>query len=106
MNDKSTIVEQSVAQGGAYEIIRKRLEEQGSQLDSLIKQLNQDRQEEFGTTEMKVLGRTRIRTEHNCQASNLVIVGGHVLFGYNIFLGLQKQTQLSDVLSLFKLEQI
>ena len=106
MNDKSTIVEQSVAEGGAYEIIRKRLEEQGSQLDSLIKQLNQDRQEEFGTTEMKVLGRTRIRTEHNCQASNLVIVGGHVLFGYNIFLGLQKQTQLSDVLSLFKLEQI
>ncbi|MCP5077532.1 MAG: AAA family ATPase [Psychromonas sp.] len=106
MTDKSTIVEQAVAQGGAYEIIRKRLEEQGNQLDQLTQNLNQDRQDEFGTTEMKVLGRARIRTEHNCQATDLVTVGEHVLFGYNVFLGLQKQTQLSDVLALFKLEKI
>lgn len=106
MTDKSTIVEQAVAEGGAYEIIRKRLEDQGNQLDSLTQQLNLDRQKEFGTTEMKVLGRTRIRTEHNCQAADLVIVGDYVLFGYNVFLGLKKQTQLSDVLSLFKLEQV
>lgn len=106
MTDKSSIVEQAVAQGGAYEIIRKRLEVQGSQLDSLTQKLNLDRQQEFGTTEMKVLGRTRIRTEHNCQASDLVIVGEHVLFGYNVFLGLKKETQLSDVLSLFKLQKV
>jgi MoxR-like ATPase len=106
VTDKSSIVEQAVAQGGAYEIIRKRLEEQGSILDSLTQKLNQDRQQEFGTTEMKVLGRTRIRTEHNCQASDLVIVGDHILFGYNVYLGLKKETQLSDVLSLFKLEKV
>jgi len=106
VTDKSTIVEQAVAQGGAYEIIRKRLEDQGSQLDNLTQQLNLDRQAEFGTTEMKVLGRTRIRTENKCQATDLVIVGDLVLFGYNIFLGLKKQTLLSDVLALFKLEQI
>nr|WP_256435630.1 DNA repair ATPase [Aliikangiella sp. G2MR2-5] len=67
--------------------------------------INSERQAEFGTTEMKVLGRMRLRTENNCQAKDLVIVGEHVLFGYNVFIGLRKETKVDDVFSLYKLEE-
>ncbi len=105
MSESSNKVEQAVSEGGAYDIIRQRLEEQGRKLDTHIAEINQARQNEFGSTEMKVLGRMRLRTENNCQAKDLVIVGNQVLFGYNVFIGLKKETQISDVLSLYSLSE-
>jgi MoxR-like ATPase len=102
---KTESVEQAVAEGGAYEVIRQRLTEQGRTFEKLIGELNTARQEEFGTTEMKVLSRMRLRTENNCQAQDLVIVGEYVLFGYNVFLGLKKETKIEDVLSLYQLKK-
>jgi len=105
VTEQNSIVENAVAEGGAYDVIRQRLSEQGRKIDSLINEINQARQQEFGTTEMKVLGRMRLRTENNCQAKDLVIVGDKVLFGYNVFIGLKKETKIEDVLSLYKLTE-
>ncbi|TQV89290.1 DNA repair ATPase [Aliikangiella coralliicola] len=101
----NSIVEQAVAEGGAYDIIRQRLTDQGRSFDKLISDINQARQEEFGSTEMSVLGRMRLRTENNCQAKDLVIVGDYVLFGYNVYIGLRKETRIEDVLSLYQLSE-
>lgn len=108
MTDKKQnvdLVEQAVAEGGAYEVIRQRLTEQGRNLKQLATDINSARQEEFGSTDVNVLGRLRLRTENNCQAKDLVIVGEYVLFGYNVFIGLKKETRVEDVLSLYKLTE-
>lgn len=101
----TNVVEQAVAEGGAYEVIRSRLTEQGRSLTELTGKINSARQKEFGSTDMKVLSRLRLRTENNCQAQDLVIVGDYVLFGYNVFIGLKKETRIEDVLSLYKLTE-
>ncbi len=103
--EHTTISEQAVAEGGAYEVIRQRLSEQQHSLDSLVSDINNARQQEFGSTEMKVLGRMRLRTENNCQAKDLVVVGEYVLFGYNVHIGLRKETRIEDVLALFTLDE-
>ena len=58
---ETTVVDSAVAEGGAYEVIRKRLVEAGSALEAKTHKLNTARQEEFGSTKMEVLGRTRVR---------------------------------------------
>lgn len=99
------IVDNAVAEGGAYEIIRKRLVEQGSSLYSKASQLNQSRLDEFGSSDMSVAGRVRVRTENNCIARDVVQVGEHLLFGYNVFIGLKKETKVEDVFALFDIQQ-
>ncbi|MDQ6975307.1 MAG: DNA repair ATPase [Mariprofundaceae bacterium] len=99
----TTVAEQAVAEGGAYEVIRQRLSKQQHSLETFISNINKQRQQEFGSTEMKVLGRMRLRTENNCQAKDLVLVGDYVLFGYNVHIGLRRETRIEDVLSLYTL---
>lgn len=94
---------QAVASGNAYDVIKKRLTEQGKRLDDLTQALNEQRLAEFGGSQMQVIARTRIRTEHNCVARDMVQVGEYLLFGYNVFMGLKKETHVSDVLSLYRL---
>ena len=103
--ENSSISEQAVAEGGAYEVIRQRLSEQQHLLMQLVSEVNNERQTEFGSTEMTVLGRMRLRTDNNCQAKDLVIVGDYILFGYNVYIGLRKETRIEDVLALFSLVQ-
>ena len=98
-------VDDAVAQGGAYEVIRKRLTAQGQTLQQSTLELNEARLKEFGSSDMSVLSRVRVRTENNCVARDIVQVGGHLLFGYNVFIGLKKETKVSDVFALFDLEQ-
>lgn len=100
------VVDSAVAEGGAYEIIKKRLDEQGKKLETQIQELNQARLKEFGTSEMSVIGRVRVRTENNCIARDIVQVGEHLLFGYNVFIGLKKETKIEDVFALFKLSEV
>ncbi len=99
----STIVDTAVAEGGAYEIIRRRLVEQGEQLQERTAALNVARAEEFGSTDMEVLARTRVRTENNCRGRAIVQVGELLLFGYNVFIGLKKTTRIEDVFALYRL---
>lgn len=103
-NDNSQI-DDAVAEGGAYEVIRKRLQEQGRKLELQSAELNKARLEEFGSTDMSVVGRVRVRTENNCVARDIVHVGKSLLFGYNVFIGMKKETRIEDVFSLFQLQQ-
>ncbi|WP_442965350.1 DNA repair ATPase [Pseudomonas sp. CGJS7] len=98
-------VDQAVAQGGAYEVLSKRLSEQGQRLRGLADGLNKQRLSEFGSSQMEVIGRFRLRTENNCVARDIVQVGEHLVFGYNVFMGLKKETTVADVFCLYKLVQ-
>ncbi|MCK5356454.1 MAG: DNA repair ATPase, partial [Methyloprofundus sp.] len=99
----NNIVDQAVAEGGAYEVIRKRLLEQGKKLKQQTQALNTARLAEFGSSEMAVAARVRVRTENNCVARDIVQVGDLLLFGYNVYIGLKKETRIEDVFSLFRL---
>lgn len=96
-------VDRAVAEGGAYEVLRKRLTEQGRLLRERADALNAQRLQEFGTSRMEVVGRLRIRTEHNCVARDIVQVGDCLLFGYNVFIGLKKEIRIEDVFLLYRL---
>ncbi|GAA6153636.1 DNA repair ATPase [Pseudoteredinibacter isoporae] len=99
------LVDNAVAEGGAYEIIKKRLLDQGKQLDAKIQKLNQSRLNEFGSSDMSVAARVRVRTENNCIARDIVQIGDHLLFAYNVFLGLKKETKVEDVFALFDIKE-
>ncbi|MCK7595549.1 DNA repair ATPase [Pseudomarimonas salicorniae] len=103
MSETPTTVDQAVAEGGAYEVLRRRLEKQGEKLQGLAEGLNAQRLEEFGSSRLEVIGRLRVRTEHNCVARDIAQVGELLLFGYNVFLGLKKETRVEDVFSLYRL---
>lgn len=98
-------LDQAVAEGGAYEVIRSRLEQHATELKQKVEQLNQSRIDEFGQAKLEVIGRVRVRTENNCVARDIVPVGDNLLFGYNVFIGLKKETQINDVFSLYQLSQ-
>ncbi len=102
-NPEQDILDKAVAEGGAYEVLQKRLLEQGQRLRQITNDLNQRRLQEFGGSQMDVIGRVRIRTEHNCVARDIVRVDDCLLFGYNVFIGLKKETTVEDVFSLYRL---
>lgn len=104
-NQAQDVLDKAVAEGGAYEVLHKRLLDQGLRLRQSTEALNQQRLEEFGSSKMDVVGRVRIRTENNCTARDIVQVGENLLFGYNVFLGLKKETRVEDVFSLYRLSE-
>ncbi|MBD2780655.1 DNA repair ATPase [Xenorhabdus szentirmaii] len=104
-NREQELLDNAVAEGGAYDILRNRLSEQGQQLHEKVSLLNTRRLEESGKNQTDVIGRIRIRTENNCVARDIVRVGNWLLFGYNVFLGLKKETRVEDVFSLYKLKK-
>ena len=102
-SDTESLVGRAVAEGGAYEVIRKRLQEQSKNLEASARQLNSQRLDEFGSSDMSVVARVRVRTENNCIARDIVQVGEYLLFGYNVFIGLKKETHINDVFALFSI---
>ena len=97
-------VEQAVADGGAYELIAKRLTDQAKALNQQIEHLNNQRIDEFGQADLKIMGRVRVRTENNCVPRDIIRVGEHILFAYNVHLGLKSEIQVHDVFNLYKLD--
>jgi len=104
-NQTTDAVDRAVTEGGSYDIIRQRLTDQGNAFDQKVAALNQSREDAFGSTELSVLGRTRVRTENNCQGRDIVQVGPYLVFGYNVFIGLKKTTRVEDVFSMYTLEK-
>lgn len=98
------IVDRAVAEGGAYEVLKRRLAEQGARLREVVDVLNARRLEEFGDSRTEVIGRFRIRTENNCLGRDIVQIGDDLLlFGYNVYIGLKRQTRVEDVFGLYRL---
>lgn len=104
-NQQQTILDKAVAEGGAYEILRKRLTSLGQELNQKAETLNQKRLSEFGKSDMSIISRIRIRTENNCIARDIVRFGDWLLFGYNVFMGLKKEIKIEDVFSLYQLNE-
>ncbi|ARU06608.1 DNA repair protein [Comamonas serinivorans] len=77
---------------------------QGDQLLAKTQQLNAARIEQFGQREQHLLTRLRARTEHNCVPRDLVYLkGNRLLFGYNVFMGLRRETSVDDVFAVYEL---
>lgn len=90
---------------GTYEVLRERLLAQARLLRERANQLNTQRLETFGGMEMAVVGAMRVRTANNCVPRDIVEVGPLLLFGYNVFIGLKTETDVSDVFSLHRFDQ-
>ncbi len=89
-------------EGGAYEVIRARLDQHARALREGLDKLNAERLAVFGGVETALLGTERVSTEHNCIARDLVTIGKHrFLFGYNIQFGLKQTTDIGDVFSAY-----
>ena len=105
MAEQNTTINKAVADGGSYEIIRRRLEDQNKKLEAGILALNEKREGEFGKTLLDVIDRVRVRTENNCVPRDMVRINGQLLFGYNVYIGLKKETKISDVFALYSLHE-
>ncbi len=102
--DAADDLNEAVAQGGSYELIRGRLMGHVDALESGINEINAERQTLFGQTAMEVVSRVRVRTENNCVPRDIVRVGDRILFGYNVFIGLKRETQVADVFAAYRME--
>jgi ATPase involved in DNA repair/ATPase family associated with various cellular activities (AAA) len=92
-----------------YEVLRQRLGDQAKELARRAESLNIRRLEVFGSTELRLVGNERIRTENNCVPRDIVSIpdtdggaSGLMLFGYNVFIGLKPETTVDDVFSLHR----
>ena len=93
---------QPALEGGAYEIIRARLDKHGAELRERLGKLNVDRQAVFGAIEPQLLATERISTKNNCTARDMVAIGAdRFVFGYNVQLGLKSTTEIADVFSVY-----
>ncbi|TWO70849.1 AAA family ATPase [Caenimonas sedimenti] len=95
--------ESLVAESGSYDVLKQRLAAQGETLRGKAQALNEARLAAFGRSEQSLLLRTRARTENNCVARDIVRIGDLLLFGYNVFIGLRKETAIGDVFGLYRL---
>ncbi|NNH71436.1 AAA domain-containing protein [Nocardia uniformis] len=83
---------------GTYEVLRARLAEHAAELSRRAGLLNQRRIEEFGGSDLTLLGTERIRTENNCVPRDVVALpDGRMVFGYNVFVGMRPETAIADV---------
>ncbi|HYG78318.1 MAG TPA: DNA repair ATPase [Planctomycetota bacterium] len=89
------------AEGGAYEVLRARMAEQCARLREGAGKLNAKRKDVFGGMETTLAGSTRISTEHNCVPRDIRHIGRKLVIGYDVFLGLKKETEVSDVLAVY-----
>ena len=101
--DGDTATERMVADSGSYELLKKRLATQGDALLAAAQSLNTARLTEFGQTEQALILRTRARTDNNCVARDIVRIGDLLMFGFNVFIGLRKETAVGDVFALYRL---
>ncbi|MDT8391327.1 MAG: DNA repair ATPase [Lentisphaeria bacterium] len=102
-NTAGTAVEEKL-EGGAYEVLRKRIEALDGKLCAALASLNGRRKDIFGSHESKLIGTQRVTTDNNCVPRDIVAVDGHMLFGYNVFIGLKTETVVEDVLCLMKFD--
>ena len=91
-------------EAGTYDVIRTRLQQQSSQLQERLAQLDKERQIVFGGQEKQLLSNNRIHTKNNCIARDLAAVGAHCILGYNVHIGLRQEIQLQDVFGIYQFD--
>ena len=91
-------------EGGAYEILLRRLRGHGEVLRERVTQLDAARRDVFGSVEPRLTGTERVLTSNNCVPRDMVAVGKWMLFGYNVQLGLRKEMTPADVFAVYAFE--
>ncbi len=91
--------------GGTYDIIQNRLQNQKEELQKRLNSLNEDRKTVFGSLETKLIANDRINTENNCIARDIVSLGDLCIFGYNVHFGLRTDINLKDVFSIYRFSE-
>nr|WP_318847730.1 DNA repair ATPase [Chryseobacterium sp. JV558] len=86
---------------GTYEIIQSRLNEQKNDLIQRLQQLNENRKNIFGGIDFSLIANERISTDHSCIAKDIYSLGNQLIFGSNAHLGLQTEINISDVFSIY-----
>ncbi|MCQ4166033.1 DNA repair ATPase [Tahibacter harae] len=94
-----------MSDSATFELLRKRLVAAAETLHGKAEALNARRVEAFGRVESRLAARLAARTENNCVARDIVRVGEVLLFGYNVFIGLKKETAVGDVFCLYRLDE-
>ncbi|RYD32774.1 MAG: hypothetical protein EOP85_21385, partial [Verrucomicrobiaceae bacterium] len=80
-------------EGGAYEVIRARLDQHAALLRERVEALNADRHDVFGAIPTELLTTGHVATDHACVPRDIVSLGkGLYLLGYNIQFGLKQTT--------------
>lgn len=95
---------QSQLAGGTYEILRNRLRDSSSDLRQRLARLNDDRNDVFGNIETKLIATERVSTQNNCVPRDIVSIGDHFVFGYNVQFGLKTEIELPDVFSIYRMQ--
>ena len=88
----------------AGDLVRKR--EQTAELAAKAESLNEKRKKVFGGSELALIANERVRTEHNCIARDVISVAGHLLFGFQVFMGLKTETSVGDVFAFYKFNKL
>jgi uncharacterized membrane-anchored protein YhcB (DUF1043 family) len=92
------------ASGGAYEVLRARLTEHCAALRERVEKLNSARRDVFGGHDTKLVASARIATENSCIPRDIVHLGRKLIFGYEVFIGLRKETSVNDVFSVYEFD--
>ena len=103
--DDTNNIDAAIAEGGSYDLLKRRLMQHGEALVGKVQALNEARIGAFGKSDLRLKARLRARTENNCVARDIVRVGDTLLFGYNVFIGLRKDIQVADVFGLYRLNE-
>lgn len=69
--------QQDQLEGGAYEIIRARMEKHGAELRRRLGLLNAERQDVFGAIEAQLVATDRVTTQNNCTPRDMVAIGAN-----------------------------
>ncbi|MCX2790631.1 DNA repair ATPase [Vibrio sp. Sgm 5] len=101
----SDMTQKAVSDAGAYDVLKTRLLQQGSQLKSLSQSFNQQRQETFGDQDFKLIGKVNVQTDAKCIPIDMAQVNQHLLFGYHVQVGMKATPSLDDVFGLYQLHE-
>ncbi|CAH1542029.1 ATPase [Vibrio jasicida] len=101
----SDMTQKAVSDAGAYDVLKTRLLQQGSQLKSLSQSFNQQRQETFGGQDFKLIGKVNVQTDAKCIPIDMAQVNQHLLFGYHVQVGMKATPSLDDVFGLYQLHE-
>ncbi|MBR90871.1 MAG: AAA family ATPase, partial [Verrucomicrobiales bacterium] len=92
-------------EGGAYDLIKQRLSDQGGQLRAKLGALDERRALVFGSRKLELKKMDRVSTQLSCEPRDMIQLGNNrFLFGFNVHLGL-KQGQLADVFAIYNYDE-
>jgi hypothetical protein len=105
-DEKPTTAPAPTLDKGTYEIIRQRLNDHGADLRRRLQQLNEARQEVFGSIKTTLLATDRVTTENKCLARDMVPIGkSKFIFGFNVHIGLKTEVLPADVFAIYELKE-